>query len=70
MRRAQSGQALVEFAFIALIMLVLAFGLIDLSRAIYQKQIMTNLTREGSNLAARKASTARRPPVALSPAGP
>jgi Flp pilus assembly protein TadG len=33
--------------------MVLAFGLIDFSRAIYQKQVMTNLTREGSNLAAR-----------------
>lgn len=48
-----SGQALVEFAVVALIMIVLAFGLIDFGRAIYLKQVMTNLTREGSNLAAR-----------------
>jgi Flp pilus assembly protein TadG len=52
-RGTQSGQALVEFAIVALMMIVLAFGLIDFGRAIYQKQVMTNLTREGSNLAAR-----------------
>jgi Flp pilus assembly protein TadG len=49
----QSGQALLEFALVALLMITLAFGVIDFSRAIYDKQVMTNLTREASNLASR-----------------
>jgi Flp pilus assembly pilin Flp len=55
-RRDESGQALIEFALIALIMVGLVFGLIDISRAIYEKQVMINLTREGSNLASRGTS--------------
>jgi Flp pilus assembly protein TadG len=50
------GQALVEFAAVVMLMVVLAFGMIDFGRAIYQKQVMTNLTREGSNLASRSTS--------------
>jgi len=49
----RSGQAFVELVFVALMMMVLVFGLIDFSRAIYERQILTNLTREGSNLASR-----------------
>ena len=49
----QSGQALLEFTFTAMILIVMAFGLIDFGRAIYNKQVITNLTREGSNLASR-----------------
>jgi len=49
----ESGQALTEFAIIGTIMMVLALGLIDLGRAIYEKQVITHLTREGSNMAAR-----------------
>jgi Flp pilus assembly protein TadG len=48
-----SGQALLEFVFISLMMLALLFGLIDFGRAIYQRQVLTSLTREGSNLASR-----------------
>jgi len=51
--RDQSGQALVEFMLVALILLVLLFGLIDFSRAISTWQVMVNVSREGSNLAAR-----------------
>jgi len=52
-RTAQSGQALVEFAAIVLMLFVFVFALIDVSRAIYQEQLMTGLSREGSNLASR-----------------
>lgn len=52
-RSDNSGQALAEFALAALLMIMLIFGLIDFSRAIYEKQVMTHLTREGSNLASR-----------------
>jgi Flp pilus assembly protein TadG len=34
-------------------LLVMMFGLIDFGRAIYERQVITNITREGSNLAAR-----------------
>ena len=50
---AESGQALVEFAAVGLLLLMLVFGLIDFSRAIYDQQIMKGLTRQGSNLASR-----------------
>jgi len=49
----ESGQALVEFAVIAPLLFILAFGIIDFSRAIYHMQVMTGLTRQGSNLASR-----------------
>jgi Flp pilus assembly protein TadG len=55
-RSRQSGQALLEFACVALIMIGLAFGLIDVSRAIHEKQVLINLSREGSNLAFRLTS--------------
>ncbi|MCG3150239.1 MAG: hypothetical protein PCFJNLEI_03720 [Verrucomicrobiae bacterium] len=52
-RNRQAGQALVEFTFIAFMMVALLFGLIDFGRAVYERQILTNLTREGANLASR-----------------
>ena len=39
--------------FVGLILLVMLFGMIDFSRAISTRQVMINLSREGSNLAAR-----------------
>jgi Flp pilus assembly protein TadG len=56
--RRSRGQALLEFAAVLMLMLILAFGMIDFGRAIYQKQVMTNLTREGSNLASRNTTLA------------
>jgi Flp pilus assembly protein TadG len=52
-RQDRSGQALVEFMFVAGILLLLLFGLIDFCRALSVRQVITNLTREGSNLASR-----------------
>ena len=51
--RNRSGQALVEFMLVALILLVLLFGMIDFSRALSAWQVMVNVSREGSNLASR-----------------
>ena len=51
-----SGQALVEFAIAAIIMLILVFGLIDFSRAIYDQQVITNLTGEGCSMSSRGTS--------------
>lgn len=51
--RRERGQALVEFAAVSMVLLMLVFGLIDFSRAIYDQQVMKGLTRQGSNLASR-----------------
>ena len=50
------GQAIVEFAISAMVLLTLLFGLIDFSRAIYDVEVMKNLTGEGSSLASRGTS--------------
>jgi Flp pilus assembly protein TadG len=47
------GQALVEFAISATMMLILVFGLIDCSRAVYIEQVIVNLAGEGSSMASR-----------------
>lgn len=56
-RQRAAGMAVVEFASVVLMLLVMIFGIIDFSRAIYQKQILTHLSREGANLASRYASS-------------
>jgi Flp pilus assembly protein TadG len=53
---AESGRAAVEFALIAALMLVLFCVLVDFSRAIHDEQVMTGLSRQGSNLASRGTS--------------
>jgi Flp pilus assembly protein TadG len=52
-RRNQSGQALVEFSLVMLMLILLVFGLMDFCSAIYEKQLLVNLSREGANLSAR-----------------
>lgn len=52
-----SGQALIEFATVALFLIVLVMGLIDFGRAIMIRQVMASVSREGSNLASRGTST-------------
>ena len=51
--RNQSGQALVEFSLVMLLLVLLVFGLMDFCSAIYEKQLLVNLSREGANLSAR-----------------
>ena len=52
-RANDSGQALVEFALSATMMLTLVFGLVDFSRAIYIAQVIANLSGQGSSMASR-----------------
>jgi Flp pilus assembly protein TadG len=52
-RRGESGQALIEFTFVTLLLIVLIFGTIDFCRAIYMRQLLVNLSRETANLEAR-----------------
>ena len=53
---AESGQAAMEFALIATLMLVIFSMVIDFSRAIHDVQVMAGLSRQGSNLASRGTS--------------
>jgi Flp pilus assembly protein TadG len=57
--RDEAGQALVEFAFVMMMMLVLILGLIDFARVFLQFQVVTDAAREG----ARNAVIARVPPM-------
>jgi hypothetical protein len=47
------GSTMVELALILPVLLLLAFGVFEYSRSILTKNIITNMSREGANLAAR-----------------
>ncbi|MBM3858608.1 MAG: pilus assembly protein [Verrucomicrobia bacterium] len=49
----RSGQALVEFTLMAVLLMVLLFAIIDFGRAFHLKQILINVSREGANLTSR-----------------
>jgi Flp pilus assembly protein TadG len=49
--RCSRGQALVEFAFVAPIFLLLLFAIIDFGRYVYYVQILNNAAREGTRYA-------------------
>ncbi len=51
--RDHSGQALIEFVLPSIFLILLLFGLIDFAIAIFYRQAMINVSREGSNIAAR-----------------
>jgi Flp pilus assembly protein TadG len=51
----ERGQALLELWPVVILMLILAFAVIDIGRAIWQVEVITGLTREGSNLASRSS---------------
>lgn len=56
-RSAQKGAAVVEFALILPLLLLLLIGTIDMSLALYDKSVITNASREG----ARAGIVARNP---------
>ncbi len=51
--RGQRGQAILELLPVLSLFLVLAFGVIDIGRAVWQQETITGLTREGSDVASR-----------------
>ena len=53
-----SGQALLEFALIVPLVLVLALGVIEVGYALLDQHVVTKLAREGSNLISRDTSLA------------
>ena len=50
-RRAESGVALIEFAFVLPILLVLAMGMLDFGRAFHMKSLLDQAAREGARVA-------------------
>ena len=58
-RHTQQGAAVVEFALVLPLLLVLLIGGIDMSLALYDKAVITNASREG----ARAGIVARNPPI-------
>lgn len=58
-QRSQRGAAVVEFALVLPLLLVLLIGGIDMSLALYDKAVITNASREG----ARAGIVARNPPI-------
>jgi Flp pilus assembly protein TadG len=53
----ESGQAAVEFAFCAMLLLLFMCSAIDFGRALYDLQVLAELSRQGSNLASRGTGT-------------
>jgi len=54
----ENGQALLELAVILPLLVLLALGVFDFSRAILAKNIITNVSREGASLASRSSMPA------------
>jgi Flp pilus assembly protein TadG len=50
-RRSESGVALIEFAFVLPILLVLAMGMLDFGRAFHTKSLLDQAAREGARVA-------------------
>jgi Flp pilus assembly protein TadG len=56
--RGERGQALVEFAFVAVIFFILVFGIIDFGLGLHSWITVTNAAREGARLGAVHATEA------------
>jgi hypothetical protein len=52
----ESGQALLEFALVVPLVMVMVLGVIEVSYALLDQHVVTKLTREGSNLISRDTS--------------
>ena len=51
--RSQKGMATVEFTGVALVLMVVAFGIVEFGSMIQAQAVVTNVTREGGSLASR-----------------
>src|SRR5579864_6693036 len=54
--RGQSSQALIEFALVSPVLLLLLFGIIDIGRAIFYYDTIGHAAREGARVAVRASS--------------
>src|SRR4029077_5907615 len=55
-RKRQQSQALIEFALISPVLLLLVFGIIDIGRAVFYYDTLNHAAREGPRGAVRAAS--------------
>jgi len=53
MLRSSSGQSLLEFALMSPLVIALALGVVEVSYALLDQNVVTRMTREGSNLISR-----------------
>ena len=58
LRRSDAGQALVEFALVLPIMLLMLFALVDFGRGFYSWLVVTNAVREGARVGAVQGTEA------------
>ena len=56
MKKNERGQAMVEFAVVLPLIVLILLGVIEVSYALLDQHVVTKLTREGSNLISRDAS--------------
>lgn len=56
-KRSSLGAAAVEFAVVAPLLVMLTFGMIEISRIVMVKQLLINASREGARLAVLPAAT-------------
>lgn len=56
-RSDRTGAAVVEFAVVAPLLVMLTFGMIEIGRIVMVKQLMINASREGARLAVLPSST-------------
>ena len=56
-RKRRRGAAVVEFAFVAPIFILLVFGMIEFGRMVMVQQVITNASREGARVSVLDGST-------------
>jgi Flp pilus assembly protein TadG len=56
MNRAQRSQALIEFALVSPVLLLLTFGVVDIGRAIFYYDTINHAAREGARVAVRASN--------------
>jgi hypothetical protein len=56
MMRGQRSQALIEFALVSPVLLLLLFGIVDIGRAIFYYDTISHAAREGARVAVRASS--------------
>jgi Flp pilus assembly protein TadG len=56
-RKRQESQALIEFALVSPVLLLLVFGIIDIGRAVFYYDTLNHAAREGARTAVRASST-------------
>jgi len=55
-RRSQQSQALIEFALVSPVLLLLIFGVIDIGRAVFYYDTLNHAAREGARVAVKASS--------------